>query len=569
MKKLQSLILAILWSTGFAFSASSGTCGDDLTWTLDDEGVLTISGTGAMTSWYTFIYKLVETEIKSVVIESGVTSISEQAFYECTALTSIEIPESVTSIGSYAFYGCTELTSITLPSGLTSISDYTFCGCSSLTSLEIPESVTSIGSKAFSSCSSLTSIVIPENVASIGSGAFYDCTTLTSVTSLNSTPPTCDYMFSSDTHTTATLYAASNLYTYARDWKDFSTIEYTEDAQTNLTSISGICGDNLTWTLSFADSTLTITGSGDMYGRSSGLYVPCLTYEEYVTTVSLPEEITNIGDSAFLECTALTTIEIPENVTSIGKCAFDHCSSLESITLPSGLTSISNATFRYCSSLTSIEIPESVTSIGTSAFYGCSSLASITLPSGLTSISDYTFYNCASLTSIEILESVTSIGECAFYNCSSLTSIEIPESVTSIGECAFYKCTALTSVTSLASTPPTCGSNVFSSSTYTDATLYAASTDYLTADYWEDFENCVISGNAISDIAAEASTIRTVGNTIVITSQARATAKVVSLSGIIIKEVLVYQGETQIQMAHDGVYIVLLSDGTKAKVLIK
>ena len=142
--------------------------------------------------------------------------------------------------------------------------------------------------------------------------------------------------------------------------------------------------------------------------------------------------------------------------------------------------------------------------------------------------------------------------------------------MTNIGKSAFKGCSSLDSIISLNTTPPTIYSSTFSDQ-YETATLYAASTDYATAEYWENFTNIVYdtSGNAIEDIAAEASTIRTVGNTIVITSPARATAKVVSLSGTVIKEVIVYQGETQIQMVHGGVYIVLLSDGTKAKVLIK
>ena len=437
--------------------------------------------------------------ITSVTISDEATSIGDYAFYYCSSITSITIPDGVTSIGDYAFYFCSSLTSITIPDGVTSIGDYAFYYCSSITSITIPDSVTSIGFEAFCYCTSLTSVTIGSGVTSIGNYAFDDCSSLTSITSLNTTPPTCSYVFSSSTYTSATLTSASNLYAYANVWKEFSTIEYTEDAQTDLTTISGQCGDDLTWTLSLADSTLTITGSGDMYDYT--MYnAPWYGFYGYVSAVSLPDDLTSIGNYAFHQCTALTSVDIPESVTSIGVGAFLVCSSLTSVNIPSGITSISVSSFRLCT---------------------------------------------------------------------SLTSIEIPEGVTSIGNYAFYECTALTSVTSLNSTPPTCGSNVFSSSTYTDATLYAASTDYLTADYWEDFENCVISGNAISDIAAEVSTIRTVGNTIVITSPARATAKVVSLSGTVIKEVIVYQGETQIQMAHGGVYIVLLSDGTKAKVLIK
>lgn len=127
-------------------------------------------------------------------------------------------------------------------------------------------------------------------------------------------------------------------------------------------------------------------------------------------------------------------------------CAFASCSSLTSITIGDGVTSIGNNAFADCSSLKSITIPNSVTSIGELAFYGCSGLTSITIPDSVTSIGDYAFWDCSSLTSITIPDSVTSIGSGAFKNCSSLTSVTIPDSVTSIGESAFSGCGRLTSV---------------------------------------------------------------------------------------------------------------------------
>ena len=188
-----------------------------------------------------------------------------------------------------------------------------------------------------------------------------------------------------------------------------------------------------------------------------------------LTSVTLPETLTVIGNSAFSGCTNLRKINIPDTVIIIGKHAFFGCSSLESITIPNGVTSIGNYAFNGCSSLTSITIPDSVTSVGDSAFDGCSnltsitlpesvtiinpwtfsrcnSLTSITIPNSVTIISDSVFSGCTSLTSITIPNSVTSIGDSAFRNCSSLTSITIPDSVTSIGDSAFYGCSSLTSI---------------------------------------------------------------------------------------------------------------------------
>ena len=195
-KRLLSFVLAVLMiasllpATALAADiVDSGTCGaegdgSNLTWTLDREGVLTISGSGDMydyglsdAPWYG-----IRSRVKSAVIADGVTSIGYKAFDDCTSLTSVTIPDSVTSIGYKAFDDCTSLTSVTIPDSVTSIGEFAFSGCTSLTSVTIPDSVTSIGGWAFYECTSLTSVTIPDSVTSIGNGAFKGCTSLTSVT---------------------------------------------------------------------------------------------------------------------------------------------------------------------------------------------------------------------------------------------------------------------------------------------------------------------------------------------------------------------------------------------------
>ena len=389
-KKLFTFFLAIAASIGSLF-AESGTCGDNLTWNLTD-GVLTISGTGKMTDfsypdygpWYSS-----RSSIKTVNIGDGVTSIGDDAFYNCSALTSVTIGNSVTSIGNYAFYECRSLTSVTIPNSVTSIGDGAFYNCSSLTSVTIPNSVTTIGEYAFSSCSGLTSITIPNSVTSIGDGAFYNCSSLTSVTIPNSVTTIGEYAFS---------------------------------------SCSGL-------------TSITIPNSVTSIGRYA--FNNCSS----LTSVTIPNSVTSIGDYTFSGCRSLTSVRIPNGVTSIGDWAFNNCTSLTSVTIPNSVTSIGSYAFSGCSSLTSVMIPNSVTSIGGSAFSGCSSLTSVTIPNSVTSIGDDTFYNCSSLTSVTIPNSVTSIGASAFYNCSSLTSITIPNSVTSIGNYAFSGCSGLVSVT--------------------------------------------------------------------------------------------------------------------------
>jgi len=158
-----------------------------------------------------------------------------------------------------------------------------------------------------------------------------------------------------------------------------------------------------------------------------------------LTSITIPNSVTSMGDWAFKWCTGLTSITIPNSVTSIGGCAFYKCSSLTSVTIPEGVTHIGACAFSGCSSLTSITIPNSVTSIDGIAFEGCSSLTSVTIPESVTHIGCNAFQGCSSLTSIKIPESVTHIGYYAFSGCSSLTSITIPESVTGIDKSAFDK----------------------------------------------------------------------------------------------------------------------------------
>ena len=160
-KKVVSLTLVLCMLLSFmpiiASAATSGTCGDNLTWTLDNNGTLTISGTGDMDDWgyNSFPWYSKREGVRDVIIENGVTSVGKNAFYGCESLISVKISNSVTSIGIQAFGGCSSLISITIPNSVTSIGDSVFRDCSSLTSITIPNSVTSIGNTVFLYCRSL------------------------------------------------------------------------------------------------------------------------------------------------------------------------------------------------------------------------------------------------------------------------------------------------------------------------------------------------------------------------------------------------------------------------------
>ena len=179
-----------------------------------------------------------------------------------------------------------------------------------------------------------------------------------------------------------------------------------------------------------------------------------------LTSVTIPNSVTTIGESAFHNCISLTSITIPNSVTTIGEVAFSNCTLLSSVTIPNSVTTIGNWAFEGCTSLTSITIPDSVTYIGGGAFSGCTSLTSINIPNSITSIEYNTFSGCSSLTSISIPDSVTYIGEGAFSGCTSLTSINIPNSITSIENRTFSGCTSLTSIT-IPNTVTTIGEGAF------------------------------------------------------------------------------------------------------------
>jgi len=503
MKK-QILLFLFALLPMLAMADANGSCGTNVTYTfVSSTGTLAIQGSGAMTNdyyssdtpWYSY-----KNDIKTVIIEEGVTSIGRSAFSGCSGLTSVTIPNSVTSIGEDAFEDCSGLTSVIIPNSVTSIGQYAFYGCSGLTSVTIGNSVTSIGSFAFSGCSGLTSVTIPNSVTSIGSSAFYGCD-LTSITVAQG-----NAKYDSRENCNAIIESESN--TLKLGCK--TTIIPNSVTSIGERAFSGCSG------LTSVTIPNSVTSIGSYAFAVCGL-----------TSITISNNVASIGDGAFSMCTALASLTIPSSVTSIGDFAFarlnltsmtinksdcslmyhwfgdgENATSIENIiiganvssvcgeinsvlglesilvdanntkydsrndcnavietatntlvagcknsVIPDNVVAIGKSAFFSCSGLTSINIPNSVTSIGQSAFGHCSGLTSVTIPNSVTSIGSGAFSECSGLESITIPNSVTSIGEWAFYGCKGLTSITIPNNVTSIGSEAFSRCSGLTSVT--------------------------------------------------------------------------------------------------------------------------
>jgi hypothetical protein len=140
-------------------------------------------------------------------------------------------------------------------------------------------------------------------------------------------------------------------------------------------------------------------------------YNPTITaanFKDYLKAVTIPANVTAIGQDAFFQCTRLTSLTIPSTVKTIGLRAFQYCSGLISLTIENGVTGIGESAFAACNGLTGVVIPNSVTSVGRVAFYQCTNLASITIGSGLTSIGDGAFYDCSKLTSVKFERAGTS-----------------------------------------------------------------------------------------------------------------------------------------------------------------
>ena len=413
---LAALLLLISVLTARAEIIASGQLSGDQSWTLTDDGVLTITGSGEM---YSNSYPLPWDDqlsyIETVIISDGVTSIGNYAFSGCTSLTEVTIPGSVTRIGAWAFEGCTSLAEVTIPESVTEIGAFAFSGCTSLTEVIIPEgvtvidggtfskctslaevtipgSVTEIESFAFEGCTSLAEVTIPENLTNIGLDAFRGCTSLVEVT----IPESVTKM------DVGAFYGCSNLKTLnynAADCNDFSEVSWT------------------------AIETLNIGGTVKTIPESA--FSDCTGLRKVI----IPEGVTEIGGYAFEGCTSLAEVTIPESVTEIGVRAFDDCTSLTEVIIPEGVTVIDNGTFSKCTSLAEVTIHGSVTEIGDYAFYDCTGLTEVPIQEGLTYIGGSAFENCTSLHSITVPESVTSIGSKAFAGCSSIVSILIPEGV--------------------------------------------------------------------------------------------------------------------------------------------
>lgn len=383
---------------------TSGTCGENLTWTLEDDGVLTIKGTGEMCSYsssFTAPWYSESARIKSVMVEPGVTSIGGYAFYGCYWLTSVKLPDDLQYINQSAFQDCGNLEMVVIPESVVEIGQSAFDGCSDLSNVKISKGVTVIAQRTFRDCSSLINIDIPESVSTIGESAFYGCTKLIS----------------------------ANI----------------PDSVISIES-RAFCGCSSMTSMTIPDK-LTAIGESAFYGCTS------------LTRVSIPEGVTDIKESTFQSCGSLVSVSIPNGVKSIERKAFYGCGSLKSVDIPGNTTNIGDSAFEKCSKLANVTIQEGVETIEYSAFEDCTALKSVSIPSSIREIHDMAFYDCAELNDVyysgdEIAWNQIKIGynntainsaniHCALiHNCVLYLIPAVAPSCTADGNNAYYRCDA-------------------------------------------------------------------------------------------------------------------------------
>ena len=400
-------------------------CGNNLTWTLDEEGLLTISGTGEMNSFTEKSSPWNSFNVKKVILEDGVTSIGSWAFSGCHFMTAIDIPESVTEIGDYAFYRCYRLKSISLPDSIRTVGANPFRACSRLEEIVlspdhpalsftdgmlfskpdcrlvcraaaapsdaciVPEGIQVIGDYAFYENKELRSVTIPEGVTCIGVRAFINCDALTAVDFPDGLVSVGDYAFS------------------------------------GCERLSGA------W---FREGLISI---------GTGAFHYCWALEE----IDLPDTLTSLGNHPFNDCRKLSEFRLGSDHPLLGfadgilyskpdmKMIFYAAGNpAEHFTVPEGIRIIGEMAFSNVRTLRSVTFPDTVRQIGKESFRNCRNIEELVFSEGLEEICDRAFYDMSGLTEIILPEGVVSIGDEAFAGCSRLEKIWIPESAESIGE---------------------------------------------------------------------------------------------------------------------------------------
>ena len=457
----------------------SGYCGaegDNLVWTLTPSGTLTISGTGAMELYWIDLHNPnmshyapwhdYSNYITDLVIDEGVTSISDYIFWECYYLTSAVIPDSVTELGYGVFASCSALKSVVIGDGVTEIKGNTFDSCTALERVEIGAGVVSmdfdrVSDSIFYNCTSLKKIVVDENCPLLSSidGVLFDKTGETLLrfpsaksaevyTIPDSVKTIYDEAFANSSALTSVVIP-DTVETIAFGAFIYSSLESATIGATT-TERNAFYGCTNLKTVTFTSGARTI-GPAFSYSGLTEVTIPSTvqSIEESFTSCKSLKKVSvdckTISGGAFAYCTALTNLTIGENVRTISSYAFCD-TGLTELTIPGTVNTIESDAFWNCTALKTLVIEDGITTLGSTAFQDCTALEMVTLPGSITNVGYSVFWNCSALEIVTLKDGSMIIGNDMFEGCIALHTINIPLSLTTIGSGAFADCTNLTTV---------------------------------------------------------------------------------------------------------------------------
>ncbi len=420
---------------------AKGDVNADVTWQLDENGTLLMTGSGDMSkvdsTLEAYRGKIRKAVITSKSSEEPLTGIGANLFRSCTLLTEVTLPDTVTAIGSSAFNNCTSLSSINFPAALTSVGSYAFVstaltditlpGCSlgeyafqscpSLKTVTIGEGTEIIPGHCFSLCIALESVVLPDSVKEINrkdydnTGAFFNCPALTKVSIGKGIESIDKYAF----RTTGEGLEV----TFREGVKAIPANSFTDRGEVAKLILP---------------STLETIGSGAFSG--------CVN----LSVCSFPDSLTEIGAYGF-NATALTEVALPG--CSLGEFAFQSCTALKTVTIGEGTEIIPGHCFSYCTALESVVLPDSVKKIerkdydNTGAFFSCPALTKVSIGKGIESIDKYAFRTTGEGLEVTFREGVKAIPANSFTDRGEVAKLILPSTLETIGSGAFSGCVNL------------------------------------------------------------------------------------------------------------------------------